>query len=85
MPLHLPVSIEDAMTMLDSRIPLTYSERKMIVEGLWDLAFSEGAKQGREAGTEATQEYTDPTTQIRERLMKKAAERGIYPANPVQH
>lgn len=104
MSLHLPVSVDDAMIMLDSRIPLTYAERKMIVEGLFEL----GCKTGIEAeknrlrkiaeelrgespvtntmatlldswvdadGTRWAREYTDPTTQIRENLTRKAAER----------
>lgn len=47
MSVHFPKSVEDAMTMLDSRIPLTASERKMIVQGLYDL--------GRHAGYESAQ------------------------------
>lgn len=43
-PVHIPVSIDDAMTMLDARIPLTHAERKIIVDGLYDLAYQEGAK-----------------------------------------
>jgi hypothetical protein len=50
---HPAESIDDAVTMLDSRIPLTYRERMMIVQSLWDLAFREGARQGRLAGYEA--------------------------------
>lgn len=46
MNIHPPVSIDDAMTMLDSRVPLTFAERCTVVKGLYRLAFAEG----REAG-----------------------------------
>lgn len=82
--IHEPGSVEDALTMLDSRIPLTYAERKFVVQGLYDLAFREGARQGRLAGTEAAQaeilhgEYTDPTASIREHLTEKARTRDQF-------
>lgn len=50
---HHSESLADALTMLDSHVPLTYRERKLIVESLYDLAFREGARQGRQAGTES--------------------------------
>lgn len=54
-PAHPSESVEDALTMLDSRIPLTARERRLIVESLYDLAFREGARQGRQAGIEHTE------------------------------
>jgi hypothetical protein len=42
MSVHIPIGINDALTMLDSRVPLTTGERKMIVDGLYNLAFREG-------------------------------------------
>jgi len=45
------------MTQLDTRIPLLYSERKMIVQTLYDLGFNNGASQGRQAGVEAVQNH----------------------------
>ena len=50
---HPAESLNDALSMLDSHIPLTFRERKMILTGLYDTAFRDGAKQGRQAGTEA--------------------------------
>lgn len=52
---HEATSLEDALNMLDSHVPLTFRERKMIITSLYDLAFRDGAKQGRQAGTEAVQ------------------------------
>jgi hypothetical protein len=87
MSIHPSESIEDAMTMLDSRLPLTYGERKLIVQSLWDLAFREGARQGRLAGIEHVhntlrEEYEDPTTAIRANLTKKARIRDGLPPVP---
>jgi hypothetical protein len=53
--IHPATSQEDALTQLDSHIPLLHSERKLIVESLYDLAFRDGAKQGRQAGVEHVQ------------------------------
>ena len=50
---HPAASVEDALAMLDCRVPLTSNERKLIVQGLWDAAFRSGARQGRLAGIEA--------------------------------
>lgn len=50
---HEPTSPQDAMEMLDSRLPLLHSEKKLITYGLYDLGFREGAAQGRLAGIEA--------------------------------
>jgi hypothetical protein len=41
------MSVEDALTMLDSRIPLTAGERRMIVNGLYNLAFKAGVDSER--------------------------------------
>jgi hypothetical protein len=78
---HPSESTEDAIAMLDSRIPLTAKERRLIVESLWHVAFREGAKQGRLAGIEAAQaEYPDPGTVLREHLTEKARIRdGLTP------
>jgi hypothetical protein len=54
-PVHPSTSVEDAMTQLDTRIPLLYREQLQIVESLYDLGFDTGAKQGREAGIEHVQ------------------------------
>lgn len=48
-------NVEDAMLMLDSRTPLTHQERKLVAQSLYDLAFREGARQGRQAGVEHVQ------------------------------
>lgn len=73
---HPPEDVEDALNQLDTRIPLLYSELRVIVQGLWDSAFREGARQGRQAGVEAVQaEYRDPTEAIREKLAEKARAR----------
>jgi hypothetical protein len=45
------------MEQLDARIPLLHTERKLIVESLYDLAFRDGAWQGRRAGIEAVQAH----------------------------
>lgn len=50
---HPATSVEDALVMLDTRVPLLQSERRMIVDGLWRTAFKAGAQQGRLAGMEA--------------------------------
>jgi len=50
---HHAKNVEDAIIMLDSRVPLTHQERKIITQSLYDLAFREGARQGRQAGMEA--------------------------------
>lgn len=50
---HAAESADDAIDMLDTRVPLLYSERKYICETLWDSAFQIGAKQGRQAGWES--------------------------------
>ena len=86
MSIHLPVGINDALTMLDSRVPLTAGERKMIVEGLYDLAYKAGERAERLRIKEAvekifrddmhmtpmvTGEYQDPTTTIRRKLEHK--------------
>lgn len=84
--IHPATSVKDAIEQLDSHIPLVHAERELIVQSLWDLAFREGAKQGRQAGYEAAQaldtldreprdEYPDPTTVIRDRLADKARQR----------
>jgi hypothetical protein len=52
---HPSTSIDDAVTQLDSRVPLLHSERLLIAQSLYDLAFREGARQGRLAGIEAVQ------------------------------
>lgn len=50
---HPATSPQDALEMLEEiHIPLTHSEKKLIVESLWDAAFREGARQGRQAGIE---------------------------------
>ena len=54
---HPSAGVTDAITQLDSRIPLLHSERELIVQSLWDLAFNTGAKQGRMAGVEAVQNH----------------------------
>jgi len=75
------------MTMLDSRIPLTYAERKMIIDGLYDLAFKAGMAAHQKQLHDELQEiadnyraetyrnyrpeYEDPTTTIRRRLEDK--------------
>lgn len=85
MSIHLPVSKADAMTMLDARIPLTYAERKMIVDGLYDLAYQKGIEAERERFKQAmrgaierveaipmmTGEYEDPTRAHRRQLEEK--------------
>lgn len=53
--IHPVTSLQDALDQLDSHIPLLHAERKLIVQSLWDLAFREGAKQGRQAGVEHVQ------------------------------
>lgn len=53
--MHESESLDDAMEMFDSHIPLTYRERKLILQSLYDLAFREGARQGRLAGVAAVQ------------------------------
>lgn len=53
--IHPATSRQDALDQLDSHIPLLHAERKMIVNSLYDLAFREGAKQGRQAGVEHVQ------------------------------
>lgn len=55
--IHPATSIKDAISQLDSHIPLVHAERELIVQSLWDLAFREGAKQGRLAGVEAVQNH----------------------------
>ena len=50
---HPATSVDDALAMLDCRVPLINTERQMIVQGLWDTAFRSGARQGRLAGIEA--------------------------------
>lgn len=50
--IHHAKNVEDAIIMLDSRSPLTHQERKFITQSLYDLAFREGARQGRQAGVE---------------------------------
>ena len=61
---HPVTSIDDALTQLDTRVPLLHSELVLIVQSLYDLAFREGARQGRQAGVEAMQnagrEQEDP-------------------------
>lgn len=52
MPIHESTSVADAMDQLDSRIPLTHRELKFVITSLYDLAFREGARQGRQAGAE---------------------------------
>lgn len=50
---HPAKSAQDALEMLEEiHIPLTHAEKKLIVESLWDAAFREGARQGRQAGIE---------------------------------
>ncbi len=79
MSIHVPIGVNDALTMLDSRIPLTASERKMIVEGLYNLAFEAGVRAEKyRAHDELVQiaqnysdEYEDPTTTIRRGLEEK--------------
>lgn len=91
MTVHVPTSIDDAMVMLDSRVPLTYAERKMIVEGLWNLAFEKGVEAERKRLRDlmvkalddvknktilGAPEYEDPTTSIRRKLEFKSRSRG---------
>lgn len=53
--IHAATSAQDALDQLDSHIPLLHAERKLIVESLYDLAFRDGASQGRLAGVEHVQ------------------------------
>lgn len=78
--IHKSESVEDAVNMLDTRIPLLQWEITLIIQSLYDNAFREGAKQGRQAGIESAnvlatdgtvQEYEEPTTTIRKRLEDK--------------
>jgi len=76
------------MNMLDSHVPLTHRERKLIVTSLYDLAFREGARQGRQAGVEqvqnvisATVDAIDPSTE--KGLFARAILRELLPANEI--
>ena len=77
--IHPATSTEDAISQLDSHIPLVHSERKLIVESLYDLAFREGARQGRLAGIEAAQNHlrtvaaATPYPQVKDLLLEIAA------------
>lgn len=55
--IHPATSVKDAIEQLDSHIPLVHAERKLVVQSLWDAAFRDGAKQGRQAGVEAVQNH----------------------------
>ena len=82
---HHAQSAEDAIVMLDSRMPLTHQERKLIVESLYDLAFREGARQGRQAGIESVHaeirtlihEYRDQPTDDRMFAFKRSDIAGL--------
>jgi hypothetical protein len=50
---HPAESLADAMDMFDSHVPLTHREKKLILQSLYDQAFCDGARQGRQAGVEA--------------------------------
>lgn len=50
---HEATSLEDAYAMFDGHVPLTAREKRYILESLYDLAFREGARQGRMAGRES--------------------------------
>lgn len=52
---HAATSTDDALKMLDNHIPLTFREKELVVTGLYDHAFCEGARQGRQAGMESVQ------------------------------
>lgn len=58
---HESESLADAMAMMDSHVPLTHRERKLIMTSLYDLAFRQGADQGRQAGVEAVQNVIKAT------------------------
>lgn len=61
---HAAESLDDAMKMFDSHVPLTFREKKLILESLYDLGFRDGARQGRQAGVEAAR--TDLKAKARE-------------------
>lgn len=44
---------QSALEALDTRLPLLHSELTEVTQSLWDAAFNEGAKQGRQAGVES--------------------------------
>lgn len=45
---HPAESLDDALKMFDSHIPLTHRERKLILQSLYDLAFKAGKEEGVE-------------------------------------
>ena len=74
--IHPAVSVEDAMTMLDTRVPLTHAERRMICQSLYDTGVQEGRTvESARVTREEHGEYTDTTAAIRERLTEKARKR----------
>lgn len=52
---HPAENLADAFAMFDGHVPLTAREKKLILQSLYDLAFREGARQGRQAGIEHMQ------------------------------
>lgn len=86
--IHPALSVEDALTMLDTRIPLLQAEKRMVLQSLWDTAFREGARQGRQAAVEETHhdsraerlirdipEYPEPRDTLRDKLLKVQSDR----------
>jgi len=57
---------EAALSALDTRRPLLYSELYRVVYSLWEAGLREGKKQAASPGGHS--EYQDPTTAIRRRL-----------------